>query len=142
MNWAQAYPRDNQPSLEEMSGFVKSPLWGELCLFITETYTMAPKTEYSSCSAQKGWNVKYRKGGKSLCVLYPMDGYFIALVVASEKAQVETELVISGCCEYVRGLYEKTPYFRGSKWLMIDVKDADALRDVKALMALRMRQSS
>lgn len=139
MNWAQAYPWNNQPSLEGISGFINNSLWDELCLFVGDTYSVLPKIEYSRCSMQKGWNVKYRKSGKSLCVLYPMDAYFIALIVISEKAQMETELIMSGCCDYVRSLFEKTPYFRGSKWLMIEVKDAATLQDVKGLIAIRAR---
>lgn len=28
--------------------------------------------------------MKYRKSGRSLCTLYPMDGHFVALVVIGE----------------------------------------------------------
>lgn len=139
MNWAETYQWSNEPSPEDIGRFVNSSLWDELCLFVGDTYSVLPKIEYSRCSMQKGWNVKYRKSGKSLCVLYPMDSYFIALIVISEKAQMETELIMSGCCEYVRSLFEKTPYFRGNKWLMIEVKDAATLQDVKGLVAIRAR---
>ncbi len=33
--------------------------------------------EYSKCSLKPGWNVKYKKSGKALCALYPMEDYFI-----------------------------------------------------------------
>jgi hypothetical protein len=137
MNWAQVYGENSQPSIDEICRFVNNKLWNELGLFLKTTYSVIPKIEYSVCSMQKGWNVKYRKCGKSLCVLYPMEGYFIALIIIGEKEKIEAEMMISGCCEYVRSLFKQTPYARGSKWLMIEVKDAAILRDVKDLIAIR-----
>ncbi|KAB2952754.1 DUF3788 family protein [Heliorestis acidaminivorans] len=34
-----------------------------------EAYQAKPHITYSKCSAQPGWNVKYKKSGKSLCTL-------------------------------------------------------------------------
>jgi hypothetical protein len=28
----------------------------------------------------RGWNIKYQKSGKSICTIYPQQGYFLALV--------------------------------------------------------------
>lgn len=139
MDWSQAYPENDKPSLEDINKFVDNNLWNELCLYLKDTYTVIPKIEYSRCSMQRGWNVKFRKNSKSLCTLYPMNGYFIALIVIGEKERMEAEFIISGCCEYIRTLFERMPYTRGSKWMMIDVKDQATLRDVKEFITLRTR---
>jgi hypothetical protein len=36
---------------------------------------------YSICPGQPGWNVKYQKTGKAICILYPLKASLIALVV-------------------------------------------------------------
>lgn len=138
MEWSNAYLQQNEPSLEDMSIFIGSGLFDELCLHLTDTYSSTPKIEYSKCSMQRGWNVKYRKKGKSLCTLYPMDGYFISLVVIGEKERMEAEHIITGCSEYVQTLFRQTLYSMGGKWLMIDVKEQATLRDVKDFIAIRM----
>jgi AraC family transcriptional regulator len=58
--------------------------------------------------AWKGWNVKYRKGGRALCSLYPKQGYFLALVPYEGKSNA------------------------------FEVSSEDVLQDVKNLIALRI----
>jgi AraC family transcriptional regulator len=85
----------------------------------------------------KGWNVKYKKGGKSLCTLYPKQGYFISLVVVGAKESAEAEMLIPMCDEYTQELYSQTTFATGGKWLMIEVRNENILRDVITLIALR-----
>lgn len=94
MEWSELYGRIHQPAYEKFSEYVNSDLWLELNSYIQETYHILPQIEYSGCSMQKGWNIKYRKGGKSLCTLYPMQGYFIVLAVIGECEINEAELLM------------------------------------------------
>jgi hypothetical protein len=86
-----------------------------------------------------GWNVKYKKSGKSLCTLYPMDGYFIALIVIGNKEVAETELFLPLCSKYVQELYKKTTFSCGGRWLMVNITDKDILEDVKNLIKIRVK---
>lgn len=137
--WYELYNQSNKPTMENISEFVNSKLWYELCKFIEGNYPQTPSIEYSRCSMQKGWNVKYKKGRKSLCTLYPMMGFFIALVVIGERERFGAELLIKNCSEYVQKLYNDTPFACGGKWLMIEVKEQDVLKDVIDLIQLRAR---
>ena len=137
MEWQQAFGQEKQPDSLETTAFVSSPLWGELCGWIENTYGVAPRVEYSSCSMQRGWNVKYKKGGRALCTLYPMAGYFIALVVIGEKERFEVEPRLPSFSKPVQKLYQETPSPMGSKWLMIPVKEEDVLKDVQTLIQIR-----
>ena len=74
-----------QPTLQEIGERIKSPLWNELCGYIEAAYGVQPSVEYSKCSGAPGWNVKYKKGGKALCTLYPGEGCFTALVAVGQK---------------------------------------------------------
>lgn len=85
MEWYEMYSKNNQPSLEEIEDFVNNPIWKKFNEQLQSLYQIQPKLSHSSCSMQLGWNVKYQKGGKSLCTLYPMSGFFIALVVIGNK---------------------------------------------------------
>lgn len=96
-----------------------------------------PKMDYSKCSMQKGWNVKYKKGGRSIYTLYPMNGYFIVLIVIGAKEQFESEFAIESCSSYVRDIYNKTPFSCGGRWLMIEVKDMEVLEEVFKLIQIR-----
>jgi hypothetical protein len=74
-----------------------------------------------------GWNVKYQKSGKSLCTLYPMEGFFIALVVIGNKESFEAELMLPLLSSYTQSLYQNTAFSAGGRWLMINVTDQTIL---------------
>ena len=138
MNWFERYPKSQQPTLEEIANFIASPLWGELCAWAEKTYQIEPKVEHSTCSGAPGWNVKYRKGGRALCTLYPDDGQFIAMVSVGVKEAPEAELLLPTCSNYIRELFARTQTFNGGRWLMIRVTDPAVLEDVKKLVRLRV----
>lgn len=126
-----------KPSLEAISAYVDSPLWERLCKHIEMEYQSKPVLEYSRCSMQYGWNVKYKKAGRTLCTLYPMEGYYIALVVIGEHERTETELMLPFSTEYFQQVYHETKTGMGQKWLMINVADEAVLEDVKRCIAIR-----
>lgn len=138
MNWFQRYPKSQQPTLEQISDYIASPLWGELYAWAEKSYQIEPKVEHSTCSGAPGWNVKYKKGGRALCTLYPDDGQFTAMVTIGTKEAAEAELLLPTCSEYIRELFARTRDFNGGRWLMIRVTDAAVLEDVKKLIRLRV----
>lgn len=137
MDWSVLYGPDQEPTEEMMRDFIGNPLWDTFHARIQEAYQVKPVSSYSKCSGQPGWNVKYQKSGKSLCTLYPMEGYFIALVVIGAKEEPEAELFMPHATQYVRELYEKTPFLCGGRWLMLHVTDEAILEDTLRLIALR-----
>lgn len=126
-----------KPSLATISAYVKSPLFDCLCKHVETEYQSKPVLEYSRCSLQYGWNVKYKKAGRTLCTLYPMEGYYIALIVIGDREKTETELMLPFFTEYLQQLYHKTKTGMGQKWLMINVTDNAVLEDVKQCIAIR-----
>lgn len=138
MEWSLRFNSDNKPDEKQISEFINNPLWENLCSYLESTYNVSPHIEYSRCSAQPGWNVKYKKSGRSLCTLYPEEGSFISMVSIGSKEAVEAELMLNTCTSYIRQLYEKTANFNGSRWLMIQVSSEEILEDVKALTGLRV----
>ena len=137
MQWSELFDGNNQLTDAHIREFIASPLWDELNEFLQRTYGVMPELSYSGCSMQSGWNVKYKKGGKSLCTLYPMQGYFIALVVVGKKEATEADLLIHSCDTYTQGLYKQSPSSAMGRWLMIEVTSESILNDVKSLIALR-----
>lgn len=137
MDWSAAYTKESPPSMQDICSFVDNALFDALCTHMDSAYTAGPKIEYSSCSMQRGWNVKYKKRGRALCTLYPVQGYFRALICIGERERVLAELTIPGCGNYVQELFQRTEYSNGSKWLMLDVQDAVTLADLKTLIQLR-----
>lgn len=139
MDWNYLYTADKQPTEAEIAEYIASPLWNDLNDFLQENYEVEPTYSYSTCSGQPGWNVKYQKGGRSLCTLYPMPGFFIALVVIGAKEEMEAEPILLTCDESIQKMYNTAVPLMGSRWLMIHVTDEKTLDDVKLLIQLRRK---
>ena len=142
MEWYELYGKETPPTNEQIEDFIESPLWRELHNDLCEAYAVKPKVEYSNClmdqGVWKGWNIKYKKSGKSLCTLYPRQGYFIAMIVVGAKEAVEADLMIPLCDSYTQNLYHQTKVHMGGKWLSMEVTSESILRDVLNLIALRV----
>lgn len=139
MEWSNLYGPGNPPAWDNISEYVNNELWQNLNSFFQGTYRIQPKLAYSRCSMQPGWNVKYQKSGKSLCTLYPMEGYFIALVVIGNQEMHEAELLMPLCSKYTQTLYQKTKFSAGGRWLMVNVTNRSILDDVMKLVKIRVR---
>ena len=124
-------------SFTAISKQLHSPLFDSLCSYLEETYQVKPVVEFSKCTMQYGWNVKYKKGGRSLCTLYPQEGSFLALVVIGTREMAEAEILLPFLTEYVQQAFAETKTGMQQKWLMIEVKNTEVLEDVKQLVALR-----
>ncbi len=128
---------ENKPSMAEIRTYINSHLFEDFCKHLETEYQCKPQFEYSKCSMQFGWNIKYKKGGRSLCTIYPSEGSFLVLVVISDRERAEAEWLLPFCTEYLQQLYFDTKTGMGQKWLMIDVKNSTVLEDVKRLIAIR-----
>ena len=139
MEWHEMYSKNNQPSLEEIADFVTNPIWKKFNDQLQSLYQIQPKLSHSSCSMQPGWNVKYQKSGKSLCTLYPMSGFFLALVVIGNKEIGEAELLIPSCDAYTKSVFQDSVFSAGGKWLMLKIVDEKVSDDVTSLIQLRVK---
>lgn len=140
MDWNQLYPKLHRPELAEIAAYIASPLWDELCAHLEERYGVLPQVEHSVCSGAPGWNVKYKKGSRALCTLYPAPGYFTALVSVGSHEAMEAELLLCTCTQEVQTLYRNTRVFNGGRWLMLEVRTPEVLSDLEQLVALRVKK--
>ena len=139
MEWNERYPMEHMPEWEQIAEHIASPLWETFHRTLQEEIGAAWRVEYSRCSGAPGWNVKYRKGGRALCTLYPRRGYFTCLICIGPKEYMEAELRLSGSTPYMQALYATSSGMNDTKWLMADVTDDEILRDVLMLVKLRVQ---
>lgn len=139
MDWNVLYSKEKSPSLEQVTEYINNSLWTDFNNRIQSTYRTRPWMEHGRCSMQAGWNIKYKKGGKSLCTLYPMQGYFIVLVLVGSREFTEAEFLMPQCSDYVQTVFKNTKTGNGQKWLMLDVRDREIMDDVFRLINLKKR---
>ena len=111
--------------------------WDDLNGYLQKEYKSTPKMAFSKCSLKPGWNVKYRKSGKSLCTLYPeKDGFTALVVIPAALGPVVTGTLAGFTTEVVEMVNTVKP-LNGTLWLMLPVHDDKMLDDVKQLLSLK-----
>jgi len=113
--------------------------WADLNAHIEGAYRARPQIAYSVCAGKPGWNVKYKKGGRALCTLYPEPDGLTALVVLSAQDIARFEAARASYTDTLNRLFDETTLFNGTRWLMIRVEDDAVLEDVKRLFTLKLQ---
>ena len=129
--------KDHPPSAEEVRSALGAqyPLWEQLQQFMLDTYQMT--VELSFGGKKYGWNLWYRKSGKSLVSLYPQQGYLVAQVVlGNEQAEQALQLELG---ENVKHVLEITPQLHDGRWLFIPVCAGQDANDVQQLLLVKKR---
>lgn len=126
------------PTIEQLGEYVNNELWNSFCNYLITEYKIKPHLDYSKCSWQPGWNVKFKKSGKNLCTLYPQNGYFTVLVVIGNKEKEAFKILLPTLASSLQEIYHETKEGNGQRWLMIDLEDDDTrLQGVKKMIALK-----
>ncbi|MFR5601067.1 MAG: DUF3788 domain-containing protein [Lachnospiraceae bacterium] len=131
----------HQPDLDEISQYIANPLFDQFFQFMQEEYKALCKIEYSKDTWAQGWNVKLRKAGKGLCVIYPKQSCFTVLVVVGRKEKEQVEKLLPRLSKEMQALYEATKEGNGQRWLMIDLNAENELYQ-DTLKLIRIRRES
>ena len=130
--------KNHPPILEEIGEYIRNPLFHEFCLELGETFQCREKIEFSSCSWERGWNIKFKKAGKTLCTIYPRELYFTVIVVVGSREREAVETILPECAPALRELYHRTREGSGQRWLAVDIEDGGGgYEDLLRLIQIR-----
>ncbi len=130
--------KDHKPEMEEISDFIGNPLFDRLLSYMQKEFKALISIDYSGDNVLLGWNVSFRKSGRSLCRLYPKAGYFSVLIVIGRREKERVEAMLPQMSEAMREIYLNTQEGMGQRWLLMDLKKDDMLYDdLLKLIAIR-----
>ena len=110
-------------------------LWKSLTAYVEASYDLEPV--YGRPSKRYGWDVKYRKGGRTLLSLTPDAETFTALVVlGANEAEAARELDLG---EHVQRIFDEAEPLHDGRWLFIPVESERDVQDVEDLLTLKRR---
>lgn len=138
MNISDIENRECIPQTGEMIRFADSPLLNRLFSIMENEYHALIKTEYSGDKILLGWNIKFKKGGRTLCTVYPRDSHFFLLLVVGRKEKERVEALLPSLSEKFRSVYRDTREGMGQRWLLFDFSsDTEAFDDVLKVIRIR-----
>lgn len=120
---------NHQPTIEEIETYISNDIFNQFFAYMNAEYKALCKMEYSKDVYFKGWNVKLRKAGKGLCVIYPKEGYFTVLVVIGVKEQDSFNGLYPTLSKEMKEIYDNTREGNSQRWLMIDINKKNELYD-------------
>lgn len=139
------YNPDLSPTFKDISDFIAGPVrnyWVELNSFIQAEFKASPKIQFSKCSAQPGWNIKYQKSGKAICTLYPEhDQLTVLVVIPLELAEIIKTSLRQDFSPRLLEVIRTAKPFNGTKWLMINISDLEMLENVKRLLDVKHKMN-
>lgn len=128
----------SSPTLLEIEQYVQNPIFGQFCSEIKQTYSCNEKIEFSSCSWAFGWNVKFKKAGKTLCTIYPKENFITVMVVIGRKEKEFVEAILPELTAELQAVYKQTNEGNGQRWLMLDLREqGDLYKDILRLIEIR-----
>ncbi len=138
MSYERMLDGKHQPTEQEILKTIgKKTAWIRLRKFIEDNYDFAPELVFYG--KKYGWTIRYRKGGKTLCSLFPEKAAFTALVVLGKE---EAEKALSNLNEFspsVRKLITGAEQKRDGRWLWIKVLTSSDAADVEELLKAKKK---
>jgi len=128
----------HQPTKEEIKSALGScfPLWEHLTSFIKKTYKL--KGTWSTWGpAKTGWNLRYKRKGRSLVALHPLREQILVQVVLG-KVEAERALQLK-FGEKITMMLHDTPQLRDGRWLHIPLTSEADVKDVEKLLLTKMQ---
>lgn len=128
------------PSNREISVYLGTSAckaWDEMVSFLKVNYKINPVIDFGG--AKYGWSVRYRKGGKSLCTLFPEKGAFTILIVLGKKEVEEVEQSKETFTHYTSNIFKSARQYHDGRWLWIRIEKKSEIKDIKHLLLIKRK---
>ena len=134
--------RNHKPTQEEILAHIEKKAktaWLELKHLLEHDYGIYPETVF--WGKKYGWLVRYRKGGRTLCSLFPEKSGFSALIVLGRK-ESEKALLSDEPSRKMKDTIRNTAQLHDGRWLWIRVATIEDVKDVENLLLIKKKPRS
>lgn len=126
-----------QAQLEELMGPAAYKTFAGLVAHIRAHYEM--EEIWNPGRKENMYEYKFRRGGKTLCALYPRKNSFGFMVVLGRAEQQVVQQEWAEFSAATRAIYTETPTYHDGRWLMLDMKGDALLPDAFKLLRVKRR---
>lgn len=127
------------PVEREITDFMGEPAtgaWVKLRWFLKENYDIVPEMMFDK---KHGWNVRYRKSGKTLITLTPERGAVRVLIVLGREESAKALSMRRELSPKMYDLIENTKQLHDGRWLWIRLFQTKDAEDVVKLLPLKRK---
>ena len=129
-----------KPGTEQLKALVGEDLyriWDTLAMRIDALYEM----DCFLGPGGKAWTyeLKWRRGGKTLCALYAREGCVGFMVILGKAEREKFEAVRESFLPEIRSAYDAAQTYHDGKWIMFEPIDESLFDDFMHLLAVKRR---
>ena len=128
------------PIEKEMTDFIGEPAkggWVELRRFLKENYEIMPEMIFDK---KHGWDVRYRKSGKTLITLTPEKGAVRVLIVLGREESEKALSMRNELSSQMYSLIENTKQLHDGRWLWIRLFQTKDASDIEKLLTIKRKR--
>ena len=129
--------RPTERNIAATLGIRATKLWNELRTFLKVNFDYIPQLMFYG--RKYGWCYRYRRKGKTLCVLFPESKTFSVLVVFGKNEIAQFNDEESSFNKDTQHVFNSAYKYRDGKWLYKRVLNKGDLEDVKSLIAIKRK---
>jgi hypothetical protein len=138
MPYERMTDKEHRPTEEEILKVIGGPKeWNSLRKYLKDNYDFIPELVYYG--EKYGWTIRYRRGRKTLCSLFPEKGAFTVLVVLGKKEVNGIQTVFTKFSDNVKSIIENTEHLHDGCWLWIGVSNMREVKDIIELLKLKRK---
>lgn len=127
------------PVEKQITDFIGEPAkgaWVKLRQFLKENYDIAPEMIFDK---KHGWDVRYRKSGKTLVTLTPEKGAVRILIVLGREESEKALSMRNELSPKMSKLIENTKQLHDGRWLWIRLFQAKDAEDIEKLLPIKRK---
>jgi hypothetical protein len=127
------------PTEKEITDFIGEPAkgaWVKLRRFLKENYDIVPEMIFDK---KHGWDVRYRKSGKTLITLTPEKGAVRILMVLGREESAKALLMRKELSLKIYELIENTKQLHDGRWLWIRLFQTVDVEDIEKLLPIKRK---
>ncbi|MEK4061939.1 MULTISPECIES: DUF3788 domain-containing protein [Paenibacillus] len=140
MNSQRLCDKEVVPTEEQIYTFLGAEAkqaWIELSRFAEQNYDHQPELNFGG--KNYGWNVRYRRSGKTLFAMFPeKEGFTVLLVLGKKEIEAYTARM-EEFGAYFKSVYEAAAQFHDGRWLWIKVHSIDELKDIEQMILIKKK---
>jgi len=139
MNWNELYPKELQPTMDDVADFAGGfkPVWLDLLSYFESAYKCKPKMTHSNCG-MPGWNLKFQKSSAAFGTWYPGRDAFEVMFIWSYKLDGEmTLLVPTLTSQLAEKITNAGDFMKNGRWTVFRAGDAETVEDYKRMCAVK-----
>ena len=127
------------PDEKEITDFINEPAkgaWMKLRWFLKENYDIVPEMIFDK---KHGWDVRYRKSGKTLITLTPENDAVRILIVLGKEESEKALSMRNELSSQMYKLIETTKQLHDGRWLWIRLSQTKDAEDVEKLLPIKRK---